>query len=921
MPLVEVVSTQTGLWNPNTHRFTLTAPALTPGNTLLLVLTSQGAYSNVDSGPLAGQYDTTINLFTQNIAQFRFDQTRCFTDGQIASWPDPAVVGPYLATIEPGTVGAQEVVTVTNVVPADFYIDVIRGATPVTHPRNSLIFVNDPLEIIDSGNQPPLLYVPGDPTAAPARTAAWWAQVTTTGTLDPSFALWQSRYWQSAPTLPVGHPLWTTLSMLARRVDGTEIDNGLIDPLTGAMIVEMQGAWPTDYTFLHNAYLLQLTPTIEILPIPEFPPIGASGDLMQSPDPLPTVPPDPRYPPFGWVYPPSSWTRWVSSLGMNGVDIFLPVLLSQLRYPLTGPGVRPGIEGFRDVTGDATDNPVPFAINGRAPAGGGLYTVMTQFGLNVFQTTHDPNPIIDEVVRVGDVDPTALLTSGHAGPIGIGASRVPVVGQDPWWELADTKAGALELGSGGTVQPPTGDVRTDDVMLVVAQSDGLAAPADPEGWTRIDALCGPNAYSHQEVTVSTTLASDALAGSAFVTVNLTTLMPLPPIPFPLVCDGEAMTATTAVVGGDGNVQLGVGSVGSDHLAGAPVTMQGDPPIVARDQYVAAWWKIAAGPPPVDGVPSFATETGPTITFPDASSCSAQLFAVVCDLTNPFSQISAGLDAVSRADFPAPALSVTAADMLPEDGITLRLGFGLLMGENRRQSTPVTSIQSQDILYDTWAITEIDPSPILAWQEVGADTVGVALYVMFRGARARPAYEKIDGHYAPTFLNHGVLPPCAGAGVMSSTDYRAGFGITHINAGVFSSHVYLQREGLVGSTAYLHAWVWSDTTVPEVTGYLYQRSAAGAIINQQTWFATDPTDIDNYIDPPGDPQFYTGDNPYCLRIEVAAGTRGDGYLGINAWSEEFCQDPAVASFGLVAGFRFRGAAPPASPSNQQPSIVG
>ena len=150
----------------------------------------------------------------------------------------------------------------------------------------------------------------------------------------------------------------------------------------------------------------------------------------------------------------------------------------------------------------------------------------------------------------------------------------------------------------------------------VARERRYAARGFRLGWTRIHALCGPNAYSHQEVTVSTTLALDALAGSAFISVNLITLLPLPPIPFPLVCDGESMTASTAVIGGDG-VELGVGSVGSDHLAGAPVTMQGDPPIMGRDQYVAAWWKIAAGPPPVDGVPSFATETGPTITFPDA----------------------------------------------------------------------------------------------------------------------------------------------------------------------------------------------------------------------------------------------------------------------------------------------------------------
>src|SRR5213595_2261052 len=117
MPDPVSVSLQSGLWNPSTHRFTISGPALNPGDTLLLMLTPQGAYSNVDSGPLAGQYDATINLITQTIVQFLSTETRCFTDGQIADWPDPAVVGPYLVTIEPGVVPWQEVMTVTAVVP------------------------------------------------------------------------------------------------------------------------------------------------------------------------------------------------------------------------------------------------------------------------------------------------------------------------------------------------------------------------------------------------------------------------------------------------------------------------------------------------------------------------------------------------------------------------------------------------------------------------------------------------------------------------------------------------------------------------------------------------------------------------------------------------------------------------------------
>lgn len=915
---------QGGNWNPSTHRLTISGVEVIPGNTLVLILTSQGSYAGVDEGPLPGQYDTTVNLLTQLSAELFVGETRIFCDGRIADWPDPTVVGPYLGTLQPGLPFSAEQVLIVNVAVADFYVDVERGPTEaeVNHPPESLFIVNDPVSIVDSGNPPPLLYVPGDPTAAPARTTAWWAQVNAAGSVDPSFSLWQSRYWQSAPTLPAGHPLWSTLSMVARRVDGTEMGT-LIDPVTHEMIVEMQGAIPTDYTFLHAALLLQMSPTIEILPIPE-----SFGDIMQGPDPALTVPPDPRSPPFAWNYPRSNWTRWISSLGMNGVDIFLPILLSQSRiprYPISVP--RPGIRGFHDATGVEYDpanpdlpfdNPVPLVFEAIVGKGGGLYSVDTQVGYSVFNTTHNPNPIIDELVQVGDVQ----LAIGGVGA-GYGTSRVPVIGQHPWWELASLKLGNLEVG-GTSVQPPTGDVRTGDVMVVVAQSNGVGAPADPEGWTRVDALCGPNAQSGEPVTIHTALAQTALAGATTMGINLYDVTSLPPAPLTVVCEGETLTATSYALGALGNIELTLaGPVGVDHLAPAAVDITSVTPVVGQDQYVGVWWKIAEGPPPIDGAPAPSTDAGPTINFPDGTRCSARLYAVVCDLTNPFSQLSLGVDACSRLDIPAPALFVQPTDLAPEDGITLRAAIGLLMGDSAKGSEDVQhqDIDQQTVSTGALGLT-VDGPPILQWDSVGPDTVGCALYLIFRGYRDRPLYEKVDGHYAPTWDNRGALPPCAGTTGMSSDDYRLGFGIRSVSAHTATGvDVIFQKEEQWGSTAYLHAWLWSDTSVPDVTGYIYQRSATGAIINEHVWFDASPTGFDHYIDPPADPQFYTGDNPYCVRIEIHAGSYGTGLLGINAWSEEFCQDPAVASFGLAAGFRFRGEAPPASPSNQQPSIVG
>ena len=200
-------------------------------------------------------------------------------------------------------------------------------------------------------------------------------------------------------------------------------------------------------------------------------------------------------------------------------------------------------------------------------------------------------------------------------------------------------------------------------------------------------------------------------------------------------------------------------------------------------------------------------------------------------------------------------------------------------------------------------------------------MGSALYIMLRGVRDRPLYEKVDGHYAPSWDNRGALPPCTGTGFMSSNDYAQGFGISRLFAHTAAAGILFQREGLYGNTNYLHAWLWTNSGTPSVRGYIYQRSASGVIINENLWFDETPTDVDSYIDPPSlDASFFSGDHPYCIRVEMAAGGVTDGLLGVNVWSEEFCQDPAIASFGLAAGSTTAIYRPRLSPS-QQPSIVG
>jgi len=899
-----------------------------PGHTMLLVLMANGSYSGVDLGPLAGQYTGEWPVLAVSTVAMTTTTTVIPVTGVLETWPAPSP--PYTVSLDADNPAKTELATLTAIDRVNHRLTVTRTA-PQTHTADALISANVPL--VDDGATPPLLYIPGEPTAAPAKTGAWWAHIVS-GSADPAFALWQSRYWQSAPQLPVGHPTWATLSILARKLDGTEWDTGLADGWTNEVRVAVLGTVPSPILFQPRGMLLAFTETVEILPLPEV-----FGDIAP---PANLVTPSPGFPPFSWYYPMSSWTpRLVGSLPNNNEDLWLPILVSSKRS--TSPSNA--VEGWDDATGApppvAPTDPLedlPIFWDNENWFSTGSYAVRRQIASGTFTSTHDPNPIAYDLTKVG-----APQFPANVAGTGLGSSREPCVGQNPWWELAGIKPGPIGEGF-GTVSADIPDstdytqqLHTGNIMLLVAQSEGLGVPTDPAGWTRIDAVCGPNAYSAQPVVLTTFLWETALAGATTIKVAMNSMLEFGEPPFTVAIEGgpplppPAVTSppeTVTAVSCDltdiaaGYAVLGIGALGADHFGGRQVVLT-VPSLPANDQYVAAWWKVAEGSPPdtMTGVPSVASEGSVDVAFPGGERCTARMYAIMADQTDPFSVTSTGAPAVVRVDIPPPAAVFVASDVIAEDGITLRAMLALTVGARHIGGSSENLLQDiRHLQSGTFMLAPVanpflpNDLPPFSWNGVDPASVAVSLCFAFRGLRERPPYELVDGHFAPTFANRGALPPCAGAGLYASDDMRSGIGIRPVVAVGAPNRLLLSRTNMSGNIGYLRAWVSAgpDALSVEVEAYI---TVDGI---DTLWFSTFAAEgFDFYADPP-DAALHFAERPFSVRF-----TTNDplnGYYGLLVWSEEDCQGPTAASYGLTAAFRYKHQELH-SASSQQASIVG
>lgn len=935
---VEFTLAQNSLYDPDLQQLIFTNVFMPPaGNTLVLILMANGSYSGVDFGPIAGQYDGTWPFVANTFLPITLTDTVIPLGGILETWPTPSP--PYEVLIEPGSDFKEEAVMVTGLDRVTNTITVTRSS-PNTH--NSGIIIRGDTLLTDTGSTPPLLYVPGEPTLAPARTGSWWAHIVS-GSNDTSFALWQSRYWQSAPTLPVGRPVWATLCMLARKIDGTEASSGLYDPLTNELRVALLGAVPSPFLIQPRGTLLAFTDTIEILPLPEV-----FGDLTMAPDPVPTVPPDPRWPPYAWYYPLPTWLpRLIGSLPNDNEDLWLPIQLSSKRSqePLDV------IQGWDDITGmGPEDNPLFFQDENWFSLGN--YATRRQIAEATFTATHDPNPITYDLLKVG-----LLPSVANVPNVTLGASREPCVGQLPWWEIEGVKPSDLKVNAGTSVTPPEYEssglysqrLHTGNVILLVAQSDGLGAPTDPDGWTPIPEVSGPHPLGHQPVTIETSLFSSVLAGASTIQVFLNDLLDLGPVPFTAVIDAgqafpeppppppapplppidvpsETLTVSSSSPAA-GWATLGVGSVAHPHAGGTRVVLT-NPGLLAYDQYVGAWWKVAEGPPPNEfGVPSEAVEVPPTVSFPDGTMSSARMYAIMAEPTGPFSLLSTGAPGVARIDVPSPAALFGGADVIPEDGITLRAGIALAVG-NRQVGTGPTGLPIgglQDIRHGDLGTLMMQPVanpyvPSYSWHRVDPASLAVALVFAFRGMRERPLYELVDGHYAPSYINRGALPPCAGGGFHSSSDMRLGEHIHLLSLAPPSPPLLenvLLSVPVSGNARYLHAWLWSEGGAGATIKATIFGGGSGPDSITIPWFEQAAGAVDFYAEPPPD---YIFKDELAFTCELTTTSGATGYYGFAVWSEEECQPPTAASYGLTAAFRYRHK-DLHSPSNQQASIVG